>query len=310
MRIAVIGTGGVGGYFGGLLANAGEDVTFVARGEHLAAIRSEGLRVESVNGDFVVNPAKATDDPATIGPVDAVLFATKTDQIEQAAERCKALVGPDTVFLPVQNGVDASERLAAIVGEPHVLGGTCHTVSFVAGPGRIVQKSVFRRIALGELHGKVTPQVTALADALRRAGAEVEVSENIQKARWTKFVFIASFSGVGAAARLPAGDLQQCAETRAIIEQAMREIDALATASGVPLDPDAVQKSLAFFDGLGPDATASMQRDIIDGKPSELESQNGFVARRGVELGVPVPVHTFLYAVLLPQERRARGMAQ
>jgi 2-dehydropantoate 2-reductase len=307
MRIAVMGTGGVGGYFGGLLARAGEDVTFIARGEHLAALQNGGLHVSSVHGDFDLESVNATDTPSDVGPVDLVLFTVKTYQIEQAAGEMAPLVGPETAILPLQNGVDASERLIRIFGEGPVLGGTCRVVSFVAAPGVIEQKSDFRHITLGELDGPITPRVNDIAAVLEKAGAQVEVTDNIQKARWTKFLFIASFSGVGAAARAPAGEMMACPETRATLVQAFREIEALATASGVTLDPDIVEKTMAFCDNMTPGTTASMQRDIMEGRHSELEAQNGFVARRGAELGVPVPAHTFLYSVLLPQERRARG---
>lgn len=306
MRIAVMGAGGTGGYFGGLLAQSGEDVTFIARGEHLKAIQRNGLHIESVHGDFTIHPAKATDDPSTIGPVDAVFFAIKTWDIEDAAQKLRPVLKPDTVILPVQNGVDASERVAAVLGEQYVLGGTCHIVSLVAEPGLIRQKSPFRRIALGEINGSITPRVQTLANVLQRAGAEVIISDNINKARWTKFLFIASFSGVGAVTRVPAGELRSCPETRQMLESAMREVAALAMANGVPLDASVVDETMDFVDNLPVDSTASMQRDILEGKPSELESQNGYIARHGVELGVPVPTNQFIYAALLPQERRAR----
>jgi 2-dehydropantoate 2-reductase len=307
MRVAIMGAGGVGGYFGGLLAKAGHDVTFIARGEHLQAIRAHGLRVESVHGDFLVQPAQATDNAADVGPVDVVLFTTKTYHIEQAAEAMRPLVGPQTAILPLQNGVDASERLFPFFGPEPVLGGTCHVVSLVAAPGVIQQRSTFRRIGVGELQeGPVTPRVQAIADALVQAGAEAEASTNINKGRWAKFVFIAAISGVGAVTRVPAEQIVGCPETRQMLEQAMREVEALAAASGVTLDADIVPKTMEFCDNLAPGTTASMQRDILEGRPSELESQNGFAARQGAKLGVPVPVNAFIYAALLPQERRAR----
>jgi len=307
MRIAVMGSGGVGGYFGGLLAKSGEDVTFIARGEQLRALQADGLHVESIHGNFTVNPASATDDPSSVGAVDAILFATKTGQIEEAAEAMRPMVGPDTVILPLQNGVDASERLTHIFGAEPVLGGTCHVVSLVAAPGSIQQKSEFRRITLGELDGQITPRVQALGDALSASGAQVEVSANMNGARWTKFVFIASFSGVGAVARVPAGELMACPEAREMLEGAMREIEALALASKVELAPDIVATTMDFCDNLSPGTTASMMRDIWEGKPSELEAQNGYVAKSGARLGVAVPIHTFIYHALLPQERRARS---
>lgn len=307
MRIAVMGSGGVGSYFGGLLARAGEEVTFIARGAQLRALRERGLAVHSVHGDFALDPVQATDDPAEVGPVDLILFAVKTDQIETAAEAMRPMVGLQTAILPTQNGVDASERLAAILGPGPVLGGTCHVVSFVSEPGVVQQKSDFRLITLGELNGPPTPRVEAIGEALRRSGAEVAISHDINRARWTKFLFIASFSGMGAVTRVPAGELMACEETRRMLEQAMREVEALAAASGVQLEPGVVAETMAFCRDLAPGATSSMQRDILEGRPSELEAQNGTIARRGAELGVPVPVNTFIYGVLLPQERRARG---
>lgn len=306
MRIAVMGTGGIGGYFGGLLARSGEDVTFIARGEHLRAIQTHGLRIVSVHDNFTVEPAQATDDPKAIGPVDLVLFATKTYHIDAAIAQIGPLIGPTTVVLPLQNGVEAPERAAEVLGKGHVLGGACWLVSAIEEPGLIRQRSQFRRIVLGELDGPITPRVETITQMLKQAGIAAEASDSINKVLWTKFLFIASYSGVGAAARVPAGELMACAEARASIQQAMAEVKALAQASGVLLDKDAVEQGIAFCDNLGPDATSSMQRDIMEGKPSEIEAQNGYIARRGAELGVPVPVHTFLYSILLPQERRAR----
>ncbi len=310
MRIAIMGSGGVGGYFGGLLAHAGHDVTFIARGAHLEAIRQHGLTVESVHGDFRVFPAQATDDPATVGPVDFVLFATKTYQIEAAAQAMRPLVGPATAVLPLHNGIDASERTAAILGPGPVLGGLCYVGSMIAAPGRIKQVSQFRRVIVGELNGPVSPRVEAIVGALAAAGAQAEATADIQKARWTKFIFIAPFSGVGAVARVPAGEIMGCPETRGLLQDAMLEVEAVARAAGVALDPDIVPKTMAFCDNMAPGQTASMQRDILDGKPSELESLIGVIVRLGGELGVPTPAFRFFYAALLPQELRARGHAQ
>ncbi len=306
MRIAVMGSGGVGGYFGGLLAQAGEEVIFIARGEHLRAIQTHGLRVESVHGDFHIAPAHATAEPAEVGPCDLVLFATKTDGIEAAAEGIRPLLGPATAVLPLQNGVDASERVAAVLGPRPVLGGVCYVGSYIAAPGVIRQISGFRRVIVGELDGRITPRVEAIVAALARSGAVAEASADIQAARWTKFVFIAPFSAVGAVARVPAGEITGCPETRALLEQAMREVEAVARARGISLDADVVPRTLAFCDAMAPDQTASMQRDVLEGRPSELESIVGAMARMGEEAGVSVPVFRTCYAALLPQERRAR----
>lgn len=307
MRIAIMGTGGVGGYFGGLLAQAGNDVIFIARGEHLAAIRAHGLRVESIHGDFTVRPAQAAADPATVGPVDYVLFATKTHHFDQALDAMRPLIGPHTTILPLQNGIDAAERTAAALGGDHVIGGLCQVGSYIAAPGVIKQISQFRRIVAGELDGRITPRVQAIVAALQAAGAAADATADIRKALWTKFIFIAPFSGVGAVARVPAGEIMACAETRGLLEDAMREVAAVAHARGITLDADIVAKTMAFCAAMEPQQTASMQRDVMSGKPSELESMIGVLVRFGVELGVQTPVFQFFYAALLPQERRARN---
>jgi 2-dehydropantoate 2-reductase len=312
MRIAVMGTGGVGGYFGGLLAKNGMDVTFIARGAHLRAMQQEGLRVESVHGDFALRPVQATGDSASVGPVDVVLFATKTYQLDDAAQAMKPLIGPETVVVPLHNGVDAAERTAAIVGEQHVLGGLCYVGSMIAAPGVIRQESPFRRVIVGEMpwnpdRGTIAPRVQAIADALTAAGATGEVSTDIQAARWTKFTFIAPFAGVAAVARAPAGEINAAPETRQMLHDAIAEVVAVAEAEGVRL-PEEPAKTRAFCDALAPHITPSMQRDVFEGKPSELESLIGVVVRKGQALGVPVPTFEFFYASLLPQERRARRL--
>ena len=307
MRIVIYGTGGVGGYFGGLLARADEDVTFIARGEHLRAIRAHGLRVESVHGDFTIAPASATDNPAEIGPVDLIIAATKTYHIDEVARGMTPLLGPRTAILPLQNGVDASERIAAIVGPAPVLGGVCYVGSHIAAPGLIRQGSQFRRVVVGELAGQVTPRVTAVVDALARSGAVAEASAEINQVRWTKFTFIAPFSGVGAVTRVPAGEIMACPETRQMMADAMQEVEAVARARGIRLAADIVPQTMAFCDKLAPGQMASMQRDLLDGRPSELESMIGVIVRHGAELGVPTPVFQFVYAALAPQEHRARA---
>jgi 2-dehydropantoate 2-reductase len=309
MRIAIMGAGGVGGYFGGLLAQAGEEVTFIARGAHLDAIRSAGLRVESVHGDFVVHPAQATDAPATVGPVDLVIFATKTYQIEAAAKAMRPLVGPETAVLPLHNGLDASERTLAVLGPAAVLGGICQVGSVLAAPGVIRQMTHFRRVVAGELAGPITPRVERIVAALQAAGVQAEASDDIRRVRWTKFLFIAPYSGVGAVTRVPIGAFRSCPPARDLLEQAMREIETVARGQGVALDADIVARTLAFCDGVEPGMMASMQRDLLDGRPSELESLIGAMVRFGEALGIATPAFRFLYAALLPQELRALAAA-
>jgi 2-dehydropantoate 2-reductase len=311
MRIAVFGTGAVGGYFGGRLAEAGEDVVFLARGAHLAAIRANGLRVTSVAGDFVIRPAHATDDPATVGPVDGILLGVKAWQVADAAVAIRPMVGPDTFVLPLQNGVEAPGILADVLGAEHVLGGLCRILVYVVEPGHIRHQGVEPDIAFGELNGTRTDRVEALRRAFAKArGVTVTIPPDIRAALWSKFLFIATLSGLGALTRVPIGVIRSLPGTRRMLEQGLREIELVARARGVTLAPDVVSKTLAFIDSLPPDATASMQRDIMEGRPSELESQNGAVVRLGQQAGVDVSLHRFIYHALLPLERKARGEVQ
>jgi 2-dehydropantoate 2-reductase len=310
MRIAVFGTGGVGGYFGGRLAQAGERVVFIARGAHLAALRERGLRVDSVAGDFTVSPAEATDDPARAGTVDAVLVCVKAWQVPDAARALGPMLGGDGFVVPLQNGVEAAEQLAAEVGAERVVGGLCRIVSFVAGPGHIRHVGAVARVEFGERDGRQSARVAALRAAFEGcAGVSVGTPADIEKALWEKFLFIAPFSAVATVARMPAGVVRATPETRRLLEQATAEVLAVARRKGIALADDAVPRTLAYVDGLPEDATASMQRDILEGRPSELEAQTGTIVRLGRELGVPVPANEFLYASLLPSERKARSRA-
>ena len=310
MRIAVVGTGGVGAYFGGRLAQAGESVAFVARGAHLLAMRESGLRVDSVAGDFVVAPVEASDDPARIGPVDVVLVGVKAWQVSEAARTMGPLLGPRTFVVPLQNGVEAADQLAAVLGRERVIGGLCKIVSAIVAPGHVRHSGVPPRIEFGERDGSRSDRVEALRQAFERGqGVSVVVPDDVEAAIWEKFLFIAPFSGVGAVTRQPAGAMRTVPETRGLMERAMLEVAALARAKGANVPDETVARNMGYVDGLPADATASMQRDIMDGRPSELEQQTGAIARLGREAGVEVPVNAFLYAALLPAERKARGLA-
>lgn len=308
MRIAIFGTGGVGGYFGGRLAQAGEEVIFIARGEHLQAMQNHGLRVDSVSGDFVVQPAQATDDPAQVGPVDVVLLGVKAWQVSQAAEAMRPMVGPETFVVPLQNGVDAPTQLAEVLGAEHVLGGLCRLISFVTGPGHIRHAGMEPFIEFGELDNRATERTQRLHRAFEQAqGVTVEISADIQAALWRKFLFIATVSGIGSVTRAPIGILRGVPETRQMLRQVMQEIFEVAQAYGITLPAGVIDQTLTFIDSIPPQGTASMQRDIMEGRPSELESQNGAVVRLGKEVGVETPVNAFIYHSLLPLEKRARG---
>lgn len=309
MRFAVVGSGGVGGYFGGRLAEAGHDVTFLARGAHLSAIRERGLRVESTEGDFVVAHAKATDDAATVEPVDIVLLAVKTWQVKDAAVQLLPMLRDDSAVLTLQNGVEAADEVATACGAGRVIPGVCRLMSYVAEPGLIRHAGVTPRVEFGEVHGQKSKRVEALHAALGGCkGVAATISADIQTALWDKFLFIAPFSAVGAVTRSPAGVWRKVPETRALLIAAMGEVVALARNRGVVLPEGAIEKTLGFTDRLPEDATASMQRDLLDGKPSELEAQTGAIVRLAAEAGVPVPANAFLYAALLPSERRVRGL--
>jgi len=298
MRIVIFGTGGVGGYFGGRLAQAGDDVTFIARGEHLRAIKANGLRVDSSSGDFVVKPAKATDNVSEVGETELVILGVKAWQVPEAARAMKPLVGPGTTVLPLQNGVDAVSQLVDELGRAAVVGGLCRIVSYVVEPGHIRHAGFAPTIIIGELDDQRTERIAKIEEVFKHAGLDTTIAADIQVALWTKFLFIASFSGVGALANAPAGVLRSDPKRRAQMLSAMEEIYALAHARGVKLPSDSVEKVMAAVDGLPDDATSSMQRDIAAGKPSELESQNGAVVRMARESGIDVPTHTLIYQTL------------
>ncbi|MBN1537250.1 MAG: 2-dehydropantoate 2-reductase [Anaerolineales bacterium] len=308
MQIAVYGTGGVGGYFGGRLAQAGEDVTFIARGEHLKRIQTTGLRVESIKGDFCISPAQATDDPAAIGEVDVVLVCVKAWQVNEAAQAMRPLVGEKTIFIPLQNGVDAPNQLGAELGDENVLGGYCQISAFIAEPGLIRHVGVEPYIAFARLDGKATPLAEQLLRAFQKVNVKAEIPQDIQAAMWEKFIFIAAVSGVGSIARQSIGVVRDLPGTRRMLEQVMQEIVTVAAAKGIVLPKDVISRKMDFVDSMPMEGIPSMQRDIMAGKPSELEAQNGAVVRMGIESSTPTPVNAFIYYSLLPQENVARGL--
>lgn len=308
MRIVVFGSGSVGGYFGGCLARAGEDVVFIARGEHLRAIQARGLRVDSPKGDFAVHPAHATDDPAQAGPADVIILGVKTWQVADAAEAMRPMLGPHTFVVPLQNGVETPAQLAAALGAGHVIGGLCRIICMIAGPGHIRHLGGEPAVVVGELDRRSSERTERLRLAFERAGVVVKVASDIHVALWEKLLFLAPWSGLGAITRAPIGAMLGILQTRQLLEAAMGEIAAVARARGIALGDDVVSRHMRFLEAAPPDGTASMQRDIIAGRPSELESQSGAVVRLGREAGVPTPVHAFIHGSLLPMELRARGV--
>lgn len=307
MRIAVFGAGGAGGYFGARLARAGEEVVWIARGQHLEALRTRGLRVESIDGDFTLGPLEASDDPGQFRPVDAVLLGVKAWQVTDAARAMRPLIAEGTCVVPLQNGVEASDELRAVLGDRPVLGGVAKVFSFLVGPGHLRRPGGPATVVLGELDNRPSDRVRRLAECLRGAGLGAEIPADIKVALWEKFLFVASGGGLGAVTRAPIGIVRSVPETRALLEAAMEEIRAVARARGVGLPDDVVPRTMAFVDTLPAAGTASLQRDLAAGRPSELEWWSGAVARLGAEAGVATPIHAFVYWSMLPTELRARG---
>jgi 2-dehydropantoate 2-reductase len=308
VRFAIIGVGGVGGYVGARLAEAGHEVLLVARGAHREAIVEAGLHLRSPLGDVTIHPARVAGDPVGSGPVDCVILAVKAWQVAEAARTAAPLLGPNATTLTLQNGVEAPARAAAVLGRERVLGGVAKIISFVASPGHIEHTGVPPSLIIGELGGRTSARVEALKAAFDCArGLEVSVASDIERALWEKYIFIASWAGVGAVTRAPLGVVRRVPETRRLIEAAAEELERVARARGVRLDAGAAQAVMAFIDRLPPEGTASLQRDIAAGRPSELDDLTGAAVRLGAEVSVPTPVNAFLLGALAPLEQRARG---
>ena len=300
MRIAILGTGGVGGYYGGLLAHADHDVALIARGKHLEAIQEHGLRIESVHGDFEARPAVATDDPSQVGPVDLVLVTVKSYDLEAAAEAARPLIGPETAVLPLLNGLDAAERLADAFGTEHILVGLTHISSSIIAPGIIHQISTVRRITFGERDGSITPRAERIRDALETSGAEVVLTSEAESALWEKFLFIASISGVCCLARQPIGPVLDTSESRELYVDALREVATVGRARDVALPPDIVERTLRMTEGFSPETKPSLLLDLEAGRRLELEAMSGTVVRFGQQAGVSTPIHRVIYGALKP----------
>jgi 2-dehydropantoate 2-reductase len=299
MKIAIMATGGVGGYFGARLAAAGEDVHFIARGAHLAALRANGLIVKSANGDLHLQPVSATDDPAQIGPVDIVLFAVKQYDTESAARLIKPLIGPDTAAITLQNGMDKDERLRAVLGRTHVMDGVAYiTGAGVVSLGVVSHVGNVARIIFGEADGARSARGERFLAACKNAGIDAALSTDIAKELWAKFALLAPFSGVSSVTRKPIGPILADPDTRKLYLDAMAETVAVAKAKGVDLGDDYVARQEVFSTTIAPDAKASMLLDLEHGRRLELEWMSGAVVRIGDELGVPTPAHHFIYAAL------------
>lgn len=305
MRVAVVGAGGIGAPLGASLALAGENVTFIARGPHLAAMRANGLKIEGDRGESLIRPVRATDDPATIGPVDLVLFCVKLWDVESAGEQIRPLTGPDTAIIPLQNGVDASERLIPIVGAAHVLGGVAVVTGSIIAPGVIRQSGQHHRIVFGELDGRITRRCEAIRDACEAAGINAELSGDIQRARWEKFIVLVAASGVCAVSRLPIGPLRDDPDIVPLFDEAMKEVVAVGAACGVQLPQNVLDPWRALLRGVPADWIPSMAVDIRSGRRLELPWLGGKLVELAAAHGVPVPVNRTISAVLKPYARGA-----
>lgn len=298
MRIAVMAAGALGGYFGARLAAAGHDVAFIARGSNLEAIRSDGLRVESVLGDLHLPKPDVTDDPSRIGPVDIVLFAVKLWDSVEAARLALPLVGPHTRVIPLQNGIDSAERIAPILGAGNVVAGCAYIATVLSAPGVVTHTSRFARMLCGRSDGEPDAQLKAFGDAARDAGIDITLSEAIERECWQKFVFLVGLSGATATTRQPLGPILADPDTRAFFLSLMRETVAVGRARGVPIPEDFAEDRLAFGEASPPGFKASMLHDLERGNRLELDWLAGKVVELGRELGVPTPANQAVYAVL------------
>ena len=307
MKFVMVGSGAVGGYFGAKLQEAGQEVIFIARGAHLRALREDGLIVGGEGGETRLHPVSATDALAAAGAADYVLIGVKTWQVEEVARQLPALKGDQTRFLTLQNGVEAPQMVAEYVGAAHTLGGLVRGFFELEAPGKVKHAGVQPAIVFGQIDGTRTPEAERLLDALTGAGIYAELSQDIAAALWEKFIIVTSVSGVGAVTRAPIGDIRGYEPTWQMLKAVMHEIAAVAKGRGIVLSDDVLERVVRFVETFPDGATTSMQRDVMNGLPSELEAQTGAVVRLGQEAGVETPLNRFIYDSLYLQEKRARG---
>jgi 2-dehydropantoate 2-reductase len=306
MKIAVIGTGGVGGYFGGKMAHAGYDVTFIARGRHLNAILENGLQVKSIHGDFTIRPAIATDQLSHIYDAGLILLAIKAWQVQDMARELKGIIAEDAIVLPMQNGVLAYDELSDILGKRNVIGGLCRIMSKIESPGIITHQGIEPTILFGEMDNTKSQRVSKIQEIFEKSGIKSKIAEDIQAEIWKKFINIC-VSGLLAVTRSTYGEIRELKETREIMLELFEEIYAISQRMGIKIDHEFVGKTVAFIDSFPYNATSSLTRDVWENKPSEIEYQNGSVVRLGEKYGIKTPVNRFIYSCILPMEKRARN---
>ena len=309
MKILIYGTGGIGGYFGARLHEAGNDVTFIARGKHLEAIQNSGLQLKSIDGDYLVSPCKATADISSLkADFDLIILGVKSWQVSDAAKAIKPIVSDKTAILPLQNGVDNVDKLLAVIDKKHVLAGFCKIYAKVEDYGIINHFFFPPEIDFGELNNEKSERVLTLKKAFDRAKFHTVNPEDIFSDIWKKFMFICGVSGLGALTRVSIGAMVKNDKTGSVLQESIEEIYTIAIAKGINLPKNMVQLMMGFIKSQPYDSTASTQRDIMEGRPSELENFNGYIVKQGELLGIETPVNQFIYSCLLPQEQIARGL--
>jgi 2-dehydropantoate 2-reductase len=300
MKIAVMGAGAIGGYFGGRLAKAGFDVSFIARGAHLDVIRKNGLKVLSPLGDFTIYPAKVTDDPSKVGPVDVILFMVKNYDTLQAAKQIRPMVGPDTAIIPFQNGVDARAMLNNFLGDGNVLGGVAFIPASILEPGVIKHNAELAKLVFGEFDKQITPRAVSFLDALEKAGVAGEISTDISMVLWSKLMFLTSMSAINCITRQPASLVQSDEETIALYMDAMREVAAVAAAHGVALGEEVIANNMTLAQSFPPNNKTSMFHDLEAGRRLEIDYLSGAVVRLGREKGIETPIHRTAWVAIKP----------
>lgn len=306
MRLVIYGAGALGSYFGAKLCQQGHNVVFIARGRQLEALRTRGISVVSADEQFDLPSVQVTDDPAGVGKADYVLLAVKTWHIETVLPHLPGMVGADTRVLTLQNGVETPQIIGSVIGIAHVLAGVVRGFFAADAPGTVRHLGVRPSILFGQITHQKTAHASRLLECLLSAGIHAEIPENIDTALWEKFMLVCAVSGVGAVTRVPIGAIREFPQTWQMLEGCMHEIARVAQAYDIPLSDDVVQRTMRFVDTFPFDATSSMQRDIMQGLPSELEAQTGAVVRLAAAQGIAVPIHEFIYASLVLQEQQAR----
>ncbi|MDT0678412.1 ketopantoate reductase family protein [Autumnicola musiva] len=306
MEILVYGIGGVGGYFGGKLAEAGNSVSMLARGKHLEAISKRGLEVESINGNFKVEPTVATNDVSEVSTPELVLLGVKSWQISEAAKAIKPLIGKNSMVLPLQNGASNVEKLLQVIPENNIIGGLCHIISFIEAPGKIKHTALEPNIIFGELDNSKTRRIEQLKKTFDSAGISNSIPEDIQLEIWKKFLYITTVSAIGGLTRVPIDKIRESDYLYNLMQKTAQEVKTVANAKGIAIKNEHIEKAFELVNSQSKGTTTSTQRDIMDGKPSELENFNGYIVKEGEKLQISTPVNLMLFELLLPMENTAR----